>query len=205
MRLDRHAVDLLGLAALVALKEVAVVHVYDEPPGRRELRGNLAQQRGVRRLIEVAQALPHVDDGIEGAGERGEVAHVAKHECHLLMRLRGAAPGFRKRRRVAIESRYGVPTRGQPRGMASVAATEVQHTPVARQWELAGKEGNILLCPLLGLHGHEELEPAWGIDVGWHRFPSLLCPSPLASIPRTPATSGAYRTKVKMLAALRLS
>src|SRR5581483_9899192 len=77
MRVNGDAGNLLTAFSLMLFEILAVIHIDDKTPARRQLAMNVAEEAAVGLLIEIAKALPHIDDRIELVGQFTQSQHVA--------------------------------------------------------------------------------------------------------------------------------
>lgn len=95
------------------LEEVPVEHVQHESAARSQPARERSENPLVRPRVEVTEARPHVDDGVEVAGERIEIAKIGEDR--------------RRDRGIVVDAHDFVAESGQRSDVSALAARDVEH------------------------------------------------------------------------------
>ena len=107
----------------------AVVDVEHEPPAGPQPLAHLPQHALVRRVVEVAEAVPQIGDAVEALVERVELAHVERAE---LGAARHGDPRAGDRVGVHVHAQHPVAARDQRAPRAGPARTPRRAAPGTR-------------------------------------------------------------------------
>src|SRR3712207_1040482 len=127
---------------LVLFKETAMIDVENEPSSWPEFLTDLIENIVVGRLVEVAEALPEIEDGIKRPGKLGEATHVLLDVCHLSSRY---LPGFGQRSTMEVHAEHPVALCGQQTRMPAAPTAEIDDRGVGRPGQVPRNKGNFML------------------------------------------------------------
>lgn len=178
---DAKSVALQLPLALRAPVVLAMVDVEQQAPIAAQRTRHVGEDVAIRVVVEMSEALPHADDGIEAAVAHGERFHVAPYETRVGDGLRARASRG-ERVRVEIEPHHLISRRRERREMPAWPATEIEHLGESIDGKLSLDERDLRRDDIGIDVAQKCAEPEPGIVIARHGAERLLDSARLSSI-----------------------